>query len=1082
MKLSRLLFFWLMSLQPMVMAALEEFNADIDGPDGEDSIQWAILIKPGLHKDQRTERLVFEIKAIDKNPTYFEGGDPIFGYWWFSFSCTKKVLDEIIKKRHPVIASWKPLVDTYDYRDLPTLPPGVRRGKLKRTPIEELSISPRSISANASNPLGKRDIILQYQAPRDLRAMSLPGWIWSDPDPIKAWWQERYKFDRYPGTEAVMYVICKGYDINHDVRSLLEEDEFSYLPDREKKNWLWSRPFPAPQNVYRDYSWGHGTAIMSKVLGKTVGVARPPWRTVVVVNCDKNGKTSRIHILDSLYKVWADVDALKRSYRGRSIVVSLSSGFFYEDDGEDPQHHDRETFDKYLQMLILEMMEEMGKLGIKFIVPVGSRQAFKKDGPSSPDPLSFFPAQDGVTPKYKGYIIVVGGVEMNNWLNYYQTNKGMEIWAPARDIKVALTGSPFNKLEIAPASESAGYGLVNGPCYAAATTAGLLAYYISLGLTATEAIDVLLAYAYPRDDRAGPVGVHGPFQRRPQVIFNGARDVCPPVESTRFNPVLGPLTREFFKNREDELKVRLLRRVDDLLKVKRQEAGIVHVKRNLGTARRDTDMTDDDDGGGGGYDDDEVLACPLRSSSSSSSSSTTDVTSGSSSSTATDVTSSSEEITSTAAETTATPTTEPPHTSTRGQEEDEEEDEEEDDPPGEDEPVNLEPAKDDVLIGEMSLAADLGYLLYVIPPGVGTLILLTLPAIDGKNITTRITLSEYQSKTVTFTDINKIDLQKLGFTTTSSSSASTTATTGTTTHPPSTTASQTSSAVPRTTSTIPSPTPTPKGGEQYSREFCFGVNLNNSGKRWVESAPGPDDWRYVNRDNVARLIDSDAVCGDSAPDLSGGKLYARFYEDSPEEVLMYVWWDQTIMKPPTKAECRDNFFRILDGCDGNDPLNPWNWKAGGERRPVPGIVYAIEPKADFRRPPGPVWVACRFWVDRERAHAKVWGYGFADAFQDIDTSVNNPYQPAKGQPDFREDITLKCPYWDGSWVFWARTTKPRSKARWEWSLGVGWKPGMFFNRFGRASKECLERHLRRWSGIQDLVCGDKDWDEGVTYR
>ncbi|KAK6362348.1 hypothetical protein TWF730_006042 [Orbilia blumenaviensis] len=403
------------------MAMLERLSAagDIDSPVSEDVIQWVVLVQPGFHKHDQTDKMLFEIKALDNSPTYFEGGDPMLGYWWFSFSATEKALAELIARRRTVIASWKPLVDTYDYRELETVLRRPRRNMLKRSIIQKSKVSARELGVGA----------LRTELPMTCEQYHYQGGyghIQHQPD-------------------------AGGKNVTDSIKS------------RGPKR---SRPFPPPQNIFRDYSWGHGTAIMSKILGGTVGIARSPWRTTVVVNCDKNGKTSRIHILDSLYKIWADVDALKRTYRGKSIIVSMSSGFFY-DSGRDEEHtRDPETFDGSFREIMLEMMEEMGKLGIKFVIPVGSGKESKNEETYyDSNPVMLFPANVGLTLKHKEYIMVVGGVDMAHWLNSYQTDRRMEIWAPAKGIKVALTASKFNELEVSPVQDRFNYGFVDGPCY-----------------------------------------------------------------------------------------------------------------------------------------------------------------------------------------------------------------------------------------------------------------------------------------------------------------------------------------------------------------------------------------------------------------------------------------------------------------------------------------------------------------------------------------------------------------------------------------------------------------------------------------
>ena len=53
-------------------------------------------------------------------------------------------------------------------------------------------------------------------------------------------------------------------------------------------------------------------------------------------------------------------------------------------------------------------------------------------------------------------------------------------------------------------------------------------------------------------------------------------------------------------------------------------------------------------------------------------------------------------------------------------------------------------------------------------------------------------------------------------------------------------------------------------------------------------------------------------------------------------------FDDTRGMPPVEERI-GNYTTIIDGCDGNDPNNPQNFKFGGARTTTDGRVYAVIP-------------------------------------------------------------------------------------------------------------------------------------------
>lgn len=78
-------------------------------------------------------------------------------------------------------------------------------------------------------------------------------------------------------------------------------------------------------------------------------------------------------------------------------------------------------------------------------------------------------------------------------------------------------------------------------------------------------------------------------------------------------------------------------------------------------------------------------------------------------------------------------------------------------------------------------------------------------------------------------------------------------------------------------------------------------------------------------------------------------------------------------------ECIDSMSRIINGCDGNDPDNPMDWKFGGEYQRGDWL-YRVSPQRDNR--PWPVIQAasgsCKGWYKGIYSEYTIRGAGFSD--------------------------------------------------------------------------------------------------------
>ncbi|KAK6511756.1 hypothetical protein TWF481_000662 [Arthrobotrys musiformis] len=292
-----------------------------------------------------------DIRAENTESKYWASGPSGAGegdLWYF---CPTTSTERLIQTHHAygdLIASIRPLASLYPARKLKVVPQGFIRNRKRTLGLDNNdNIKPRDINITSPNPahiLGKRVVLGQLRAPRELRALGVSPWIWIQEG---GWDKIQYNYDTRQGDatqpQVVVYVICKGVDINHP--------EFSDIDKREIKDWI----------------WGAGTAVFGKIFGKTLGTARQA-KPVVVVAADENGRTSRLHILDSLLKIHADIS---KRFKGRKIVISMSWILTFLSYPKSPGSK-MDTFDYHLIESIRHILELLNQLGVTFVVPGGS--------------------------------------------------------------------------------------------------------------------------------------------------------------------------------------------------------------------------------------------------------------------------------------------------------------------------------------------------------------------------------------------------------------------------------------------------------------------------------------------------------------------------------------------------------------------------------------------------------------------------------------------------------------------------------------------------------------------------------------
>ncbi|KAK5624965.1 hypothetical protein RRF57_000681 [Xylaria bambusicola] len=87
-------------------------------------------------------------------------------------------------------------------------------------------------------------------------------------------------------------------------------------------------------------------------------------------------------------------------------------------------------------------------------------------------------------------------------------------------------------------------------------------------------------------------------------------------------------------------------------------------------------------------------------------------------------------------------------------------------------------------------------------------------------------------------------------------------------------------------------------------------------------------------------------------DHDSGSIARTYSPGTQSEVNLSINWPQKYdISNNMEASCINNMTRIMDGCGGNDPKNPLNWKRGG-RLGAGWVEYRIEPMFDQGYTPG----------------------------------------------------------------------------------------------------------------------------------
>ncbi|KAK6336823.1 hypothetical protein TWF718_009612 [Orbilia javanica] len=853
----------------------------------------------------------------------------------------------------------------------------------------------------------------------------------SQDDSPKTFWHES------EGEGVVVYVMDTGLSLAHP--------QFAHVRGRLKDGpSLWAGPY---QELWIKTDRGyHGTQMASKIIGLNGAFARQATLKVVRVltGVSLNMFLEHLFILDAFAQIFSDVN---QHHPSSKVVINVSLGL------RDLDTQGNEWFKESLK-IILNQMKERGNILIT--TSAGNGKPSEK--------IYDIPPVLGRDPEFKDIIITVGGVSRYSMENKYQAEPWVKIWAAGEVYSIDMTADDSIEPQ------------VDGTSYSSAIVAGVLAYYMGLGMSSSTALSALYEYAYDRRENG-----HSGSTLTPKVVYNGARGVLCGLWALDRRRSSDEWVEFFRRKREWEDNGRPL-----------DGTYVMSTMR-----KRSTDGTSDEESL-------TKVICPTpTSTSSSSTSSSSDSTTSSSSSDSTTGSSSSDSATSssfsdssiaTSTVPSITSSEAPTESASRTREEEEEQDEPEPTADEPEEPVDpgepLVPVAEEVIVwspwawiaAEVLIAIGTGVVLLAVPVANGSMITITTTLTGLKSgdkvslatlIPSNIDVKTHPAMTVP-KNIATTTKDPMGASTITSTPIVVTAPEWTSTidHsmvvPPlswTTVVANPPIKFPATfhKSTVTLTAQPPKPSEVNK---CNGIKTKNTDEKSNKIIEY--FYQFANRELISQGIHQVCVRQPGTKlENKKGSWRQIFYEGSPEAFeLDLVWYSNY----PTPEQCFENFFSILDGCDNNKDENPWNWKGGGMRQVVGsnGAIYRIDTLSK-RKPPMKAWGACyanEKWFDfkkwKDGVEYVVWGFGWLDA-------VNIKQEP-QGNVDFRVDLG-ECQLLFFSWRF---VTAPLEHTPWEWRAQIVVK-----SHDGDTS--CVEKVLQKWSKIPDLKCTKDDLEKGLPY-
>ncbi|KAI1142332.1 SGNH hydrolase-type esterase domain-containing protein [Hypoxylon sp. FL0543] len=137
--------------------------------------------------------------------------------------------------------------------------------------------------------------------------------------------------------------------------------------------------------------------------------------------------------------------------------------------------------------------------------------------------------------------------------------------------------------------------------------------------------------------------------------------------------------------------------------------------------------------------------------------------------------------------------------------------------------------------------------------------------------------------------------------------------------------------------------------------------------------------KYANRNDLQDIIQNQfcpMAVKQGVLDKNSGSIYRSYLPGTMEQVGVAISWQPGLDFRPNMGDCvRLLLTRLVDGCDGNDPKNPMNWKGGG--RAVKGkVTYEVTPITLRQPPPTSPGGKCDSTYKALFNEYTVWGVGW----------------------------------------------------------------------------------------------------------
>ncbi|KAF3192428.1 hypothetical protein TWF788_000043 [Orbilia oligospora] len=305
---------------------------------------------------------------------------------------------------------------------------------------------------------------LQYE---DMIKFSLPPGIeYTGEKPWRAW---RWK---NAGEGVKMYYLDTGCDLGHP--------EFEGV----KLEWLYpnrdglDEPGESPGYFYHDKStiFAHGTTTLSKILGKSIGVAPKVDVTLVRLEMTIYGRSvSGSVMVNAMMMTYDHIVENRAKMKKPCVVVSSTAMMLW----------DRESsINRYICKLWITSLR---KMGCYVVVAAGNEQEVNDQGYIS---LTTYPQLLAGDPEVDVNLLVVGG-HNDEGFNRFAFNKFVRISAQAWKVVAVKAYLPGDGPPNGDWSNS--YQYFQGTSYSTPVVAGLLATFISQGYK--YPLDYLLAIA-----------------------------------------------------------------------------------------------------------------------------------------------------------------------------------------------------------------------------------------------------------------------------------------------------------------------------------------------------------------------------------------------------------------------------------------------------------------------------------------------------------------------------------------------------------------------------------------------------------